>query len=97
MVFCSASANPSVSCAALRSAQFAAQKAPLSALNQPINRLMRTLLCSLLLAGACSLSAAATDYPGIDIKPVEGNSKAITLNLNNAEDRKSTRLNSSHG
>ena len=69
----------------MRSALLAVQNAPLSAFNQSINRLMRTLLYSLLLAGACSLSAAATDYPGIDIKPVEGNSKAITLNLNNAD------------
>ena len=85
MVLFSASANPNVSCAVLRSAQLAAHKTSRSALIQSINRLMRTLLCSLLLAGACSLSAAATDYPGIDIKPVEGNSKAITLNLNNAD------------
>ena len=31
------------------------------------------------------LPTFATDYPGIDIKPVEGADKAVTLNLNNAD------------
>ncbi|MBI2799537.1 MAG: type II secretion system secretin GspD [Gammaproteobacteria bacterium] len=42
---------------------------------------------SLILLGALQLTprAQAAEHPGLDIKPVAGNSKAVTLNLNNAD------------
>ena len=45
----------------------------------------RRLGFAVIVALCLPLSAVATDYPGVDIKPVEGANKSVTLNLNNAD------------
>lgn len=45
----------------------------------------RRLGFAVLVALCLPLSALARDYPGVDIKPVEGANKSVTLNLNNAD------------